>query len=645
MNFSLNSPLIFDALGWAVLHSLWQGALAAVLVWGVRSVTREHAADTRYMFGFLTLCALLTAFIGTFFYTYNLGASAVALGTDSAPVISLTHTDAIAAAGNPLMRLTEYTNYIGALWALCFAVLGARSLSAYRLTHKLRTTGLSDLPSNWQNRFTALSHRSGVTNAVRGYISEHVASPITFGFFKPIVLVPAWFFTGLSTEQCEAILLHEFAHIRRHDYVTNIVQIIIKTVFFYHPAIAYICKSINEDREHACDDFAARICKNPEGLATALGTIRIKSARSAGVFALSADAPDTPLMHRLKRLVGAPSKSPRSGSSQNMAAAIMAIAVCAAVLSLGVSDSFAHPQKPEGVLAGGIDNHADDKNISIGNARIDLGDKQHTESITVHGKTYTFGTNGNGKRPYTISSPDGERITINGKKYLGHYEYKIFSKDGENYVVKEKNGKRYIEIDDSWHKVNRDQNMNVNISHRINNKRTEQDTPATPQTPTAIPKRVYLDLNQRIELNVQNAVEAALRAEGTALNMEETQRALEHEKHKEKLKKKRKHASKQSAQDKQRAEYQKMRARLLPLLKSDGYLPKQSSKVTIDMMNKDIFINGKQLPNAKETKYCKIVSKYIPSKSNTKRIVIKPGYLHVSIDDRYGKTNYTYNEN
>lgn len=352
MSIFPNLPLVADALGWAVLHSLWQGALAAIAVWGFRALTRivvgERAADTRYMFGFLTLVALFAAFIGTFLYYFNLGVATGVTTVIPTETINIELSNAVPlGAGNPLLQITSYTDTIGAIWALCFMVLGARYLAAFRLTHKLRTTGTAPFPSNWSSRFVELARQSGANDKVRGFLSEHVASPVTFGFFKPIILVPTWFFTGMSPEQCEAVLLHEFAHVRRHDYLTNVFQILIKTVFFYHPAVQYICTNINIDREHACDDLAVNLTRNPESLATALGMIRIKAARNAGVYAqvgiLGADGPDAPIMHRLKRLMGVSTNVRPHGTARGFAATGMMVLATGIILMLGASQSIAHP--------------------------------------------------------------------------------------------------------------------------------------------------------------------------------------------------------------------------------------------------------------------------------------------------------------
>lgn len=494
MNLLPNMALIADSLGWAVLHSLWQGALAGCIVYGVRNLTRERASEARYFTGIVTLCALLCAFIGTFIYYYMTGAEALSLGLGREETINLALPSVVdAAATNPLLKLADYTSLIGMFWTACFAVLGMRYLSAFRITHKLRTNGISDLTEDCQARFRALVEASGVTPKVRAYFSDHVSSPITFGFLKPIVLVPTWFFTGMTPEQCEAVLLHELAHIRRHDYLTNILQIAIKTVFFYHPAVGFICKGLDADREHACDDFAVMLTKNPEGLATALGTIRLKAARDGGVFALSASGSaggrDAPLMHRLKRLMGTENKSMQSGTSRGLAATVMIGSALALIMTLGATVSQAHPHKPDAVIAPGFEKPAIDELAGAATPKLDTWSddtqkekKKKKKKISVNGKTYKatsfdFSTDGNGTD------------IINGKEYPSKYAYSVYTRDGakdgarngESYVVKHKNGKRYMEIGDNWYRVDSNNNKS---SFAV-------PTPPTPPTPPKVSANNY----------------------------------------------------------------------------------------------------------------------------------------------------------
>lgn len=783
MVFWPNMNLIADSLGWAVLHSLWQGALAAALVYAARTLTRERASETRYFTGIITLCALLCAFIGTFLYYYNTGAAALSAGIGEAETITLALPHiAEAATTNPLLRLGDFTGLIGVLWAMCFVALGTRYLGAFRLTHKLRRHGLSDLPSNWQARFRALVATSGVSPKVRAYFSKHVSSPITFGFFKPIVLVPAWFFTGMTPEQCEAVLLHELAHIRRHDYLTNILQIAIKTVFFYHPAVQFICKGLDTDREHACDDFAVMLTKNPEGLATALGTIRLKAARDGGVFALSADGRDAPLMYRLKRLMGSQATSMSKGTSRGIAATALISSAVALVMTLGATSSQAHPHKDtqmntpdEETLAGSA---IDPKDVK-GTANSDL--------IYFDGKIYK-------PTSFAYSSDNSGYAKINGKKYPSKYAYSVYSNNGEIYVVKQKSGKRYIEIGNNWYRVN-------------GTMPTPPQTPQTPQTPqppappstktywvsdevrAATEARAEAnaaqreaaferaeeererameraeeqreaaaeqaeDARERAEEQRQEALERAEEQREAAAELaeeqlqasiernedrfrEDTERDAErqirnYERQIAKVQRKIAHKERDLARDqahldrdiarigrdiekkqadmdrklhnnpnmsqgelgrmqgeigrlqgeigrlqgqrgygqgelgrlqgelgrlqgeigriqgkigqkqgeKQRKKYYAMRDRLIPLLKKDGFMKSDNSKVTLKLTEQDIFINGEKLPNSQEGQYCNIVSDYMKREGEMKTIIIKPGYLKVSERRKNGNSTF-----
>jgi beta-lactamase regulating signal transducer with metallopeptidase domain len=425
MSFIPDMTLVFDSLGWAVLHSIWQGALAAFVVWMFRIFTSDKSADLRYMLGFTTMAALMGAFMITFLYYFNAGSST---GETSITLLGLRNLDLAAATANgttsPLALLLNSTNLIGTVWAVCFAILGARYLAAFKLTHKLRATGLSDLSGSWKHKFDRLARNCGVNPRTRAYVSEHVSSPITFGFFKPIVLVPTWFFTGMNSEQCEVVLLHELAHIRRHDYIANILQIMIKTVFFYHPAVQYISKTVDADREDACDDIAVNMTRDPENLARALGAIRIRAASGGGVFALSADGRDAPLMHRLKRLVGTPIRKNQTGAVRGFASTSMLAISCALVMVLGATQSQAHPQTE-------VDAEVEARAHELANEWMseDKAELAGAPENKWKSKSYNYGT---------------------------------FSKDNKSYKVKtDINGKTWIKMDGNWHDIKNHPEWNI----------------------------------------------------------------------------------------------------------------------------------------------------------------------------------------
>lgn len=322
-----------DSLGWAVIHSLWQGVIAAFAIFLFRSMTKDSQASLRCGFQLFALIACLLAFLVTFGSSLLspetsdslTGSSIVDLMIAPASIEPVL-TGSTTATGLKSSSVNLYTPLLGIFWCIGFLLMASRYSIGFILTHQLKTRGLSSAPTQWQQRFETLVLNAGVFRKVALHVSNRVTGPVTLGFFKPVVLVPASFFTGLPAEQIEAILLHEIAHIRRHDYMINLLQTAIKTVFFYHPAIHYICKTIDEDREKACDDFAVNYTRDPQSLAKGLATIRLNLTPPN--FAMAAARKTSPLVQRLIRLTAA--EEPRRRRGQ------MATSVTAVILAAGL---------------------------------------------------------------------------------------------------------------------------------------------------------------------------------------------------------------------------------------------------------------------------------------------------------------------
>ncbi len=345
---------ILDSLGWAVIHSLWQGALAALAVYLFRAMTRDSQAGLRCGFELVALGICFAAFIGTFTIKMLSPVSATPITTMVNELILPTATTPMTTGPAEIATsisgrsMTQYTPLLGILWCFGFLFLASRYTIGFAMTHRLRTRGLSAAPTQWQDRFHTLVLNSGIFRNVKLHISDRVKGPMTFGFFKPVVLVPASFFSRLPADQIEAILLHEIAHIRRHDYLINLAQTAIKTILFFHPAIHYICRTIDEDREKACDDFAVNYTRNPKALAKGLATLRL--SLTPPEFAMAASHKQKPLLRRLTRLT-APEESRRRRPGQSwgqVATSLAALVVAAGIYSTANFEfANAHPPEPE----------------------------------------------------------------------------------------------------------------------------------------------------------------------------------------------------------------------------------------------------------------------------------------------------------
>ena len=342
-----DSPNVLDSLGWAVLHSIWQGGLAFLFVVIWRAALRGKSPAIRHVGQVLALTGCLAAFIGTFAIYLGMpnfvaDTGATLSGTNFAGTPRL-FSELIApfdpAATQAGLSLSRITPILACLWAFGFAAMSLRYAFAFGQVQQLRTLGLRNPASIWADRFKRLAQDIGVSSRVQLYISANVSGPMTLGLIKPVVLVPVGFLTGLPADQVEAILRHELAHIRRYDYAVNLVQTGVKTVLFYHPAIHIICRWADQDREQACDDLAVKQGRDPLTLARGLATLRLQSHTSFGVAA-TGSGKDKPLMVRLARLAG---QTPKRGRSEHILMSVMSALLLGSVYLGASSRAEAHP--------------------------------------------------------------------------------------------------------------------------------------------------------------------------------------------------------------------------------------------------------------------------------------------------------------
>jgi beta-lactamase regulating signal transducer with metallopeptidase domain len=157
--------------------------------------------------------------------------------------------------------------------------------------------------------------------------SSLVDTPTVIGWVKPVILLPVAAFAGLSPSQVEAILAHELAHIRRHDFLVNLLQTFAETILFYHPAVWWLSARIRAEREHCCDVVALSVCGDAVSYAEAL--VELESRRTVH-SRLAMAATGGSLMTRVRRLLGVPADDrPRAFGSLAIAALIVLI-VCVA---------------------------------------------------------------------------------------------------------------------------------------------------------------------------------------------------------------------------------------------------------------------------------------------------------------------------
>ncbi len=281
-----------QALGWTLLHFLWQGILigcATALAW---AALRNARPEARYALG----CGALLACLCWPLVGLSLR---LASGDAASPAFagSLLSTTLLAPDGLP--GLHTALSVIVSVWALCAAVLALRmALGMLWIARSASQSGATH--TAWQTRLAQMAQVAGVTRAVRLRVLDGIASPVTAGIWRPVVLVPAALITGMPPDLLAALLAHELAHIRRHDYLVNLLQNAIEALLFFHPAVWWISRGVRLEREHIADDFAARQLGEPRRLALALSELE-RLQFSTHHLAQAANGGD--LMSRIKRLL------------------------------------------------------------------------------------------------------------------------------------------------------------------------------------------------------------------------------------------------------------------------------------------------------------------------------------------------------
>ena len=279
----------FGALGWALFHFLWQGALVAAALAAVRLVLARKTPALRYAVSCGALALMLVLPVATAWTLARRGAPGSPAGQAPAgPAAATALSRGIEIAPRPAdalwpasleHRLEAFRPWALLGWFVGVLVFSLRFLGGYRAARRLKRRGTRTAPEEWQRRLATLAGRLAITRPVRLLVSALVEVPTAIGAFSPAILIPASVFTGLPARGIEALLAHELAHVRRHDYLVNLLQTVVETLLFYHPAVWWVSSRVRIEREECCDDLAIAATGDARSYARAL--VRLEEMRGA----------------------------------------------------------------------------------------------------------------------------------------------------------------------------------------------------------------------------------------------------------------------------------------------------------------------------------------------------------------------------
>jgi len=349
----LTGPL-GQAIGWALLHLLWQGVLVAAILAATLALLQRQSANARYLASCGALILLVALGAATAFRAYDARTFVVTSGTASYVVEDTSSsTDEIAATPAPDVPVTPATTWrdvffsvvaymsahlaqIVAIWLAGVLILSTRLIIGWIGAHRLTTRRSQAANAQWHRSLHRIANALHLRRSITLLESAAVEVPTVIGWLRPVVLLPVASLSGLSMQQIEMVLAHELAHIRRHDFIVNLMQSVVETLLFYHPAVWWISQRIRVEREHCCDDLAVAVFGDPLQYARAL--TRFEELRLDAQSVLAANGGS--LVARIRRLVVAKAES--ANWSSRWAAGAALITVLAVVLIAPALPLFAN---------------------------------------------------------------------------------------------------------------------------------------------------------------------------------------------------------------------------------------------------------------------------------------------------------------
>jgi beta-lactamase regulating signal transducer with metallopeptidase domain len=301
--------LLVPALAQTLVQFLWQGAAIGISAWLVLRMLRTARPQARYAVACLALLACLWLPLQTLQRASQAAtgpmattATSMHVAADATPAALTTLREVLRSGTAPLDAATPW---VVAVWGVGVVAMLLRMLAGFAWLQRARRNARQDVPELWQSRLRALCARMGLGDRIRMSIGDDAEGPFSAGIFRPVVIVPAALLTRMPVELLEALLAHELAHIRRHDYLVNLLQTLVEALLFYHPAVWWLSHRIRIERELIADDIAAKALGEPRRLALALSALdRYAAAHHPHAsHALAQAAQGGHLMTRIQQLL------------------------------------------------------------------------------------------------------------------------------------------------------------------------------------------------------------------------------------------------------------------------------------------------------------------------------------------------------
>jgi len=265
-----------QAISWTLIHSLWQVSLIGLVLFIHLNFIKEDKHNTKYGTALVALFSSFTVVIGTFLYYYFQLTTVLVPGTEitlidgqgsSQEVINFV---GLSGMENIFYQLEYYGTFIASFWMFGAFILMIRFVMGLYQTRAIKLSAIPIVEEKLLDILEELKVDLVVQKTVSIAESVKVKTALLVGFWTPVILFPVGMINQLSTDELKAILAHELAHIKRNDFIINILQTFAEVILYYHPVVWWMRNIINEEREICCDNMAIELTQNKHAYAKAL---------------------------------------------------------------------------------------------------------------------------------------------------------------------------------------------------------------------------------------------------------------------------------------------------------------------------------------------------------------------------------------
>lgn len=329
---------ILHALGWTVIHSLWQAFAIALLLAAYLLAFQKTDARKRYFAGNMALGSILLLASATFVFYLKKEKKALG-GTEIWGEEGLLLGQYFPEKEHSYFSeyFSQHMPLIVTVWLLGMVFFMLKMLGGLLYIQRLKTRMTAPLPAPWQEKLTLLSGQLNILRPVKLLESALTKTPIVVGWLKPIILLPMGAVNHLTPAQVEAILAHELAHVVRNDYLLNLLQSLVEVLFYFNPAVWWISTRVRAERENCCDDIAVRLCGNSLAYAKALVGLQEMQLVASPPLAMTFSRNKKQLLFRIQRILQ-PSQN-KSNVMEKLSATLL-LTVAVVLLSVQANTPF-----------------------------------------------------------------------------------------------------------------------------------------------------------------------------------------------------------------------------------------------------------------------------------------------------------------